>query len=69
MGNFYAQVKNIDTGEIVKELGPMSETKAVSVANGIDINLSDDFYTEVVEKALPNVKLTEQANAELGKEL
>lgn len=47
---FYVQIKNCDNDFVEKELGPMSETKAVKVANGIDINLSDEFYTEVVEK-------------------
>lgn len=50
MNNFYTQVKKIKTDEIIKELGPMSEIKAISVAMGIDINLSEDFYTEVIEK-------------------
>jgi hypothetical protein len=50
MNNFYVQVKNAETDEVVKELGPMSENKAVKVAGGMDINMSDDFYTEVVEK-------------------
>lgn len=51
MDNFYVQVKEEDTGKVVKELGPMSERKAVKVAAGIDINLSDDYFTEIVEKA------------------
>jgi hypothetical protein len=47
---FYVQVKSISTDEVVKELGPMSERKACKVADGMDINMSDDYYTEVVEK-------------------
>lgn len=50
MDNFYVQVKEEETNKVVKELGPMSERKAVKVANGMDINMSDEFYTEVVEK-------------------
>ena len=50
MSDFYVQVKEADTAKVVKELGPMSVSKAIKVADGIDINLSDDFYTEVVEK-------------------
>jgi hypothetical protein len=50
MSNFYVQVKKCENDEVVKELGPMSETKAVKVANGMDIKLHDDYYTEVVEK-------------------
>jgi len=50
MDNFYVQVKNCETDEVLKELGPMSERKAVKVADGMDINMSEDFYTEVVEK-------------------
>jgi len=50
MDNFYVQVKEEDTGKVVKEIGPMAESKAIKAAGGIDINISDDFYTEVVEK-------------------
>lgn len=51
MDNFYVQVKNVETDEVVKELGPMSERKAIKCAAGMDINMAEDFYTEVVEKA------------------
>lgn len=51
MDNFYVQVKNAMTDEVIKELGPMSERKAINVADGMDINMHDDFYTEVVENA------------------
>ena len=50
MNNFYVQVKDYETDTVQKELGPMSENKAVKVANGMDINMSEDYYTEVVEK-------------------
>lgn len=50
MSEFYVQVKEEETLKIVKELGPMTESKALKVAKGIDINLSDDFFTEIVEK-------------------
>ena len=50
MDKFYVQVKEEDTNKVVKELGPMSESEAIKVAGGIDINLSDDFYTEIVGK-------------------
>jgi len=51
MDNFYVQVKNAETDEVVKELGPMSERKAIRCAHGIDIKIGKDFYTDVVEKA------------------
>ena len=51
MNNFYVKVKNITTNEVVKELGPMSERKADKVADGIEINMSDDFYTEIVKRS------------------
>ena len=50
MDNFYVQVKEEDTEKVVKELGPMSEHKAEKVAAGMSINMSDDYYTEVVQK-------------------
>lgn len=50
MNNFYVQVKSSETDEIVEEFGPMSERKAVKVANGMDINMASNYYTEVVEK-------------------
>lgn len=50
MSEFYVQVKSVETDEIVKELGPMTESKAVKVADGMDRNMSYKFYTEVVEK-------------------
>ena len=50
MDNFYVQIKEEDTRKVIKELGPMSGHKAEKVAAGIDINLSDDFYTEIIEK-------------------
>ena len=54
MENFYVQVKSVETDDIVKELGPMNERKAVKVAAGMDINMSEDFYAEVVEKRTSN---------------
>ncbi len=46
---FYVQFKEEDTNKIIKELGPMTKAKAIKVADGIDINLSDDYYIEIVE--------------------
>ena len=48
--NFYVQVKEEDTGKVVKELGSMTEIEAIKVADKIDLTLSDDFYSEIVEK-------------------
>ena len=55
MENFYVQVKSVGTNDVVKELGPMNERKSVKVADGMEINMSEDFYTEVVEKGMSNI--------------
>jgi len=47
---FVNVVQTYPERRIIKTLGPMSESKAEKVADGIDINLDDEFYfTEIVE--------------------
>ena len=58
MYNFYIQVKSSNTDDVVKELGPMYEKKAMSVADGMDINMSDEYYTEIVERVTNDVNTT-----------
>ena len=48
--NFYVQVKEKSTNKVVIEHGAMCERKAIKLADAIDIELSEEFYTEVVEK-------------------
>lgn len=50
MGNFYVQVIEYGSGRVVKEIGPMTGRRADKVEWGIIVNLSDEYYTIVVEK-------------------
>lgn len=51
MIQYFVQVKSYEDQSVVKELPAASESAAVKMANGIDLNLDHDkFYTEVVEK-------------------
>jgi hypothetical protein len=50
MDDFYVEVVECDTGEVVKRLGPMSENKADVVERGLDRNLDHErFHTRTVE--------------------
>lgn len=47
--NYFVEIVNHDTQEVVKRLGPMSEHKADKVADGASINLDHDrFYVRTV---------------------
>lgn len=48
-GGWVVEIVESSTGEIVKTLGPYkSERMAEKVERGININLGDDFHTNVV---------------------
>lgn len=46
----YVEIYNFKTKEVVKCMGPMSESKAERVERGASINLSDDYCTRIVDK-------------------
>ena len=47
----YVVIKEIGTDKIVKELGPMSESKADNVVNGVEINMDhENFYVEIEDR-------------------
>ena len=48
---FYVYVYNLETREIVKRMGPMTEHKAWKVDSGVSINMGEDF-TSVVEQVV-----------------
>lgn len=49
MSNWYVEVFEIETGEVVKRLGPMPEPKADKVYDGVSINLGEGYGVRVVE--------------------
>lgn len=51
MTEFYVEVVDILTGEVVKRLGPHSEWKAEKVEAGMNINLNHErYYTRIEEE-------------------
>jgi hypothetical protein len=49
--SWYVQIKEIETGNVIKEIESGSESRAERVERGVQINLNHErFYTSVVEK-------------------
>lgn len=48
MADYYVEVRNLQTEEVIKRLGPMSERKAERVERGMLINMNhEDYYTQI----------------------
>lgn len=49
--DYYVEIVNDQTQEVVKAMGPMSEHSADKVADGASINLNhDDYFVRVVQR-------------------
>lgn len=49
---WYVHIVESETGEIVEQMGPMSERRAAKVQRGANINLNhDSYHTDLVEVA------------------
>lgn len=50
MNNWYVEIVDIETEEVVNRMGPFSERKAEKVEDGANINLNHErYYTRVVQ--------------------
>ena len=50
--NYYVEIIEYKSEEVVKCMGPMSEHKADRVDDGVNINLNhEEFYTLIKEKS------------------
>ncbi len=47
---FYVLIKNAWSDFVVRKKGPYDEHKANQIARGMDINMSEDYYTCVQEE-------------------
>lgn len=50
MQNKYVVVREIESGVVVKKLGPMSERKAEKVLSGIYRQMGDEFEATIEEE-------------------
>ena len=52
MKDYYVEIVEYGTGEIVKSMGPMSERKANKVEGGANINLNhEEYFTRIINKS------------------
>lgn len=51
MEQFYVEVVNSETGEVVNTLGPAPERKADKIEDGVNINLNHEKYHTRLRKA------------------
>lgn len=50
--DYYVEIVNVATSEVVKRMGPMSERKAERVERGALINLNrDEYFVRTVPEA------------------
>ena len=55
-GKFRVVIIRTATGEIVRDMGPMSLAKAERVQSGAEVNLDhDNFHTEAIGIGVPKV--------------
>lgn len=47
---FYVRIVHVETGKVEREMGPHDERKAEKIERGVLINLSPDYYTEIVRQ-------------------
>jgi len=50
MAQFFVEIVNYETDEVVKRMGPMDERKADKVDSGANINLNhNEYFTRIIE--------------------
>lgn len=53
MTNFYVEIVDDETEEVVKRMGPHTERTADRIEDGVNINLNHErFFTRIVEEDL-----------------
>lgn len=51
MTKYYVLIVRTDTGEVVREMGPMDKRSAERVESGANINMNhDEFHTDIDER-------------------